>query len=317
MPRRLVSLALVTLVAIAALALVSCKGANTPAKFDVDADPVALLPDAPILVATLDAKAATASASLGPAVATLATAFDPLADDAVFNAQRDVDRIVVGIYGGNSAEWVGVLGGRFDPVRLAAVTQTKSGAPVASAVYGGFTTHAAGTTTYVPLTAHTLLTGSAEGVRRALDRLASGGAERRIPPWMSATLGTPGAQLVAVADLQTDPMAAATVATLDLPWLQHLQVARVIANFGPPGMNVAATLTYPNESEVASAADAVRGLAGWVRTLGPFLGGVQIQGLDVKAQGSDLQGSFALDDHTLRALTALLPRVLPMLTRTR
>jgi hypothetical protein len=316
---RIVSRGRARLVALAAAALwlaaiVSCKGGSvTPAKFDVDADPVAILPAGPILVGNLDARGAYASAALGPTLARLAAAAAPLGDEAGFVPSRDVDRVVVGVYGGASAEWMTVLVGRFDPAKLAAVTQTRAGAPVAAGAYGGFVTHTTGKTTYVPLTAHTLLAGSPEGVRRTLDRLADPHEARQVPPWMSETLATAGAQLVIVGDLQTDPIAAATVASLNLPWVQHLQVARIIANFGPPGMNVAGTLTYPDEAQAASAGDGLRSLGGWVRTLGPLLGGIQLQGLSVKAQARDLQCSFALDDRTLRALVALAPRFVPLL----
>jgi hypothetical protein len=129
---------------------------------------------------------------------------------------------------------------------------------------------------------------------------------------MSETLATAGAQLVFVGDFE-QPVASAMLATVNLPWIQHMQVARVIANFQPPGMNVAGTLTYPNEAEAASAASGARALGGWVRTLGPLLGGVQLQGLEVGAQGSDLRCAFALDDRTLRALTAMVPRLVPAL----
>ncbi|MCL2447363.1 MAG: hypothetical protein FWD17_00295 [Polyangiaceae bacterium] len=298
--------------------LVSCKGGSvTPAKFDIDADPVALLPAGPVLVGSLDARAAHANAELGPTLARLAATTAPIGEDAGFVPSRDVDRVVVGVYGGTPAAWVTVMVGRFDAAKLAAATHSPTGAPIVASVYGGFVTHAADRTTYVPLTAHTLLSGSADGIHRTLDRLADPHEARQIPPWMSETLATPGAQLVVAADLQTDPVASATVGSSRLPWVQHLQAARISANFASPGLNVAGTLTYPTEAEAATAGEELQSLGGWVRRLGPLLGGVHLEGLDVKAQARDLHCSFALDDHTLHALVAMAPRFLPQLAEPR
>jgi hypothetical protein len=295
------------------ISMVACKGArSTPAQFDVDADPVALLPAGPMGVVSLDARAAL-STPLGPELAQIAAANDPLGDESGLRPTDDVDRVVVGLYGGASVEWVVVLQGRFDPARLQGAAHGKNGAPVVAGTYAGFSTRTVGPTTYVPLTQRTLVAGSADGMRRLLDRLGDGHPDRRLPPWMNETLVTPGAQVVAVVDVQSQPVASAALATLDLPWIRRMQVARVIANFRAPGMNVAGTLTYASEAEAASAADGVRSLGGWIRTLGPLLGGVQLQGLTAQAQGSDLRCAFALDDRTLRALAALAPRLLPTL----
>lgn len=296
----------------AAFVLLSCKGANsTPAKFDVDADPVALLPVGPIVVGSLDARAASASLGLGPTLGQVAITVSPLGADAGFDPSRDVDRIVVGVYGGTPADWVAVLGGRFDVEKLTAATRTKNGSPVVAGTYGRFSTHTAGAQMYVPVTSRTLVAGSPDGVRRVLDRLAEGEPNRRVPPWMSEAVATAGAQLVVVGDFQTEPVAAAALASLNVPWMEHLQVARVVANFQTPGLNVAATLTYSSDAEAQAARDGIRSLGTWVRTLGPLLGGIQLQGLEVKEAARDVQCSFALDDRSLGKLAAMATRFIP------
>lgn len=290
----------------------SCKSANsTPAKIDVDADPVALLPAGPIVVARIDGRAAAASAGLGPALAELGTSESPLGDEVGFQPSRDVNRIVVGLYGGASVDWVAVLGGRFDTDKLAAATRTKGGSPIVSGTYAGFATHTAGATVYVPLTRQTVLAGSAAGVQRALNRISDSHAGPLVPPWMSEAVATPGAQLVLVGDFQTEPEAAAALASLNVAWTQHLEVARIIANFQPPGLNAAATLTYSSDAEAAVASDGIQSLGVWVRTLGPLLGGIRVQGLEVKQAAHDVQVAFALDDGSLRALAALATRFVP------
>ncbi|HEY6461484.1 MAG TPA: hypothetical protein VIY73_15060, partial [Polyangiaceae bacterium] len=69
---------LLGLLALAVLACaLGCKGAEAPAApaLDLDADPLALLPGSVVAVASLDARALFASASLGSQLATLADAF--------------------------------------------------------------------------------------------------------------------------------------------------------------------------------------------------------------------------------------------------
>src|ERR1700689_1706458 len=95
-------------VAIAVLAGAVLLGCGRPRAVEqgptVDADPLTLLPAGAFLVANVDARALLTSATLGPSAATIGTALLPLGDDAGFDAARDVDRIVVGEYGGSPVE---------------------------------------------------------------------------------------------------------------------------------------------------------------------------------------------------------------------
>jgi len=98
------------LAALAAPAVAACGGkpAATPveAALDLDSDPLALLPGSAVVVANLDAKAMFASASVGAQAGALADALLPLGDDAGFEARRDVDRIVLGVYPSTGADAV-------------------------------------------------------------------------------------------------------------------------------------------------------------------------------------------------------------------
>jgi hypothetical protein len=167
------------------------------------------------------------------------------------------------------------------------------------------------------LTAHTAVAGTGDGVRRVLERVqdakAKAGAklERAIPVWMLEPLATPGASVAAVADFSTQPVAAAAIGSIRLPWLEGLHVAKVVGNFEEPGMNVAATLTYGDASQASTAADGVRSADRWLRVLGPLLGGLSLKDLDVKTDGGDLTCTFAVDDATLAHLLGLVSQLLP------
>jgi hypothetical protein len=50
---------------------------------------------------------------------------------------------------------------------------------------------------------------------------------------------------------------------------------------------------------------------GWLKMLGPLLGGVRLQNLEVTADAKDLRCKFAVDDHTLRTVLILAPHLLP------
>lgn len=305
--RRLVWL--VTLVAIVAL---GCKGASAPAApaLDLDSDPLALLPGSAVVVANLDARALFASETLGPQIAGLADALVPFGADAGFDAKRDVDRVVLGVYTSTGADVAAILGGRFDAAKIAAAPTSRGGASITRGTYAGRPTYAVGTAMLSVLTSRTVVAGTGDGVRRVLERVQDGKLGRAVPGWMLDTLGTSGARIALAADLATQPVAAAAFGSVPLPWLDGMRVARIIGNFDKPGMNVAATLSYGNAAQASSAADGVRTVDGWLRVLGPLLGGVALQNLDVMTDGTDMKCKFAVDDPTLGHLLAFVPRLL-------
>ncbi|HEY8087432.1 MAG TPA: hypothetical protein VIF09_06295 [Polyangiaceae bacterium] len=283
-------------------------GAN---RADVDADPLALLPASAVVVANLDARAMFEGGSVGAQVAALANGLVPVGDDAGFDAKRDVDRVVLGGYATTGADVAAVVVGRFDPPRIAAVTRARSGAAIVPGVYAGTTTYSVGAVTYAVLTAKTIVSGTRDGVRRLLERIRTGKLERSMPPWVVQTLATGGAEMALAADFTSQPVVSAAVGSANLPWLKGMRIARVVGDFQKPGMNVAATLTYGDAQEAAGAAESLRFVDGWLKVLGPFLGGLQLQNLDVKTEGSDMSCKFAVDGQTLGNLVAFVLHFLP------
>lgn len=289
------------------------KGASTGGenKIDLDSDPLALLPGSAVIVANIDARSLWDSTTVGPQLGAIADRLVPLGDDVGFEAKRDVDRVVLASYATGGIDVAAIVSGRFDEAKLGAATKTKSGGAVTKTMYAGRATYAAGGAVWTVLTAKTLIAGTSDAVRGVLDKVQTGKLDRAEPSWVIDTLQTPGAELAVAGDFASQPLVAASIGAVQLPWLQGLSVARVIGNFQNPGMNVAATLSYADAQQASSAADGVRTVTSWIKLLGPFLGGLSLQNLDVQTAGSDMQCKFAVDDQTLSNLLALAPRFLP------
>ncbi len=291
-------------------------------KVDLDADPIALLPPAAIVVAGLDARAVFGNARLGPRLSELSEAVVPLGEDAGFRASRDVDRMITAAYA--TGDGVAVIRGRFDEAKIAATATAKSGAAVVHGSYGGRATHTVGRIAFAVLTPNTVVAGTGDGLRRVLDRVSSLQAaprseaplDRAVPPWMSdtlATLDTHAAAIAVAGDFSTQPIAAATIGSLKLPWLEGLRLARALVSVdGPnePDLHVTATLTYADPARAEEAASSARMASRWLKVLGPFLGGVTLGDLEITTDASDARCKFAVDDRTLDALLSLAPRFL-------
>jgi hypothetical protein len=290
------------------------KGANAAQehRLDIDADPLALLPGSAVVVAKLDARAIADSGAVGNEIAGMAEKLLPVAEEAGFRPSRDVDRVTVANYATGGVDFAAVLSGRFDVAKISAAVRATDGRAIVPGVYGGRTTYTAGAVQYVVLTSRTVVSGTAEAVRRVIDRIQSGPLQRAMAPWVAETLETKDADVAVVADLQSQPVmvAGGAVGAMALGWAKGLRVARIIANFEPPGMNVAATLTYGDPAQAQGAVDGVRFVDGWLTVLGPALGSVRLQNLQVFADTNDVRCKFAVDDRTLRALLALVPRLL-------
>lgn len=306
---------------IAATIAIGCKPKPSVAEHrerEIDGDPIALLPPSPTLVATVDARAVFHHEILMGSAVAAARALFPLDESAGFDASRDVDRLVLGEYGGvagesggNGNDFIVAATGRFDPEKLAKVTKTKDGSPIVSERYAGFSVETTGSVSYSALSPRLLLVGTISVVRRALDRAKAGAQDRAVKRWMSDTLETNGAPLAAAADFESEPIPGGAIGALDLSWLGGLRTARATGNFQPPGMNVAATLSYADAVQAQRGADGLNALSRWVKAIGPLLGGVRVQDLQIAAQERDLHCAFSLDDSTLRALGAIGPRFLP------
>jgi hypothetical protein len=297
------------------LSFVACKGAGSAsdAAAAIDADPLALLPPGAVVLANVDVQSIERAGSGGSSLTTVADSLLPLGPDAGFVPSRDVDRIVVGEYGTINADVGAILTGRFDPDKIAKSTQTKSGAPITVTPYLNFTVYKIGVAAYSPLTPHTVVAGTGDGVMRVLDRVHAGKLDRAIAPWAADTLQTKGAEVAVAADFSTHPIGSVTVGSVSVPWLKGMQVARVLGDFSAPGLNVAATLTYSDPSQASAAAQGISMAAGWVKMLAPLVGGANLQNLDVHAVASDVQCKVAIDDESLRMLVSLAPRLLPAL----
>lgn len=311
MSRRLVTLLVVSILSLCCLsAVIACgKGATSSdsAKSAIDADPLSLLPGSTLFVASLDVHAMYANTAVGPTVASLTDPLVPLSADTL-DVSRDVDRLVLGAYAGNQADVAVVLSGRFDVDRIAAATQSKSGAPLVKAAYAGFPTSTAGAITIAPLTSKTLVAGTSERVHRVLDRIAQGPLKRSIAPWAAETLATQGAQFAIAGDFATQPIASATLGSINLGWLKGLQMLRAIGNFDDPGVNVAATLTYNDPNAAQGATDGIHLIDSWQKLLAPLLLGAKVENLQVGTSGNDVSCKFAIDSSSLRALVTLASR---------
>jgi hypothetical protein len=252
-----------------------------------------------------------AEGEAGAQLAALADRLVPVGDAAGFVAKRDVDRVVVGVYANAEADVAAVVSGRFDEAKIAASTASRTGTTITRGLYAGRTTYTAGPIMVAVLTSKTVVAGTGDGVRRVLERVQGSQLDRTMPPWAIETLSTQGAQLALAADLTSRPAALAAMGSVSLPWMTGMRTAKVIGNFEKPGMNVAATLTYGDAQQAASAADGVRLVDGWLKVLGPFLGGVTLQNFDARADSNDMKCKFALDDRALGNLLALAPRLVP------
>jgi hypothetical protein len=311
MSRRLFSIFAASILSLCCLSVVACRGkgaaSSDSAKSAADADPLALLPGSALFVASIDVHAMYANAAVGPTVASLSDPLLPLPSD-ILDVSRDVDHLVLGGYAGNAADVAVVLSGRFDVDKITAATQAKGGAPFVKATYAGFPTSTAGAITIAPLTARTLVAGTSERVRRVLDRLGQGGVQRSMPPWAAETLATQGAQFAIAGDFAAQPIASATLGSINLSWLKGLQAVRAIGNFDDPGVNVAATLTYSDPTSAQGATDGIHLIDSWQKLLAPLLLGAKVENLQVGNTGNDVSCKFAIDGTSLRALLTLASR---------
>ncbi|HEV3193389.1 MAG TPA: hypothetical protein VGY54_22935 [Polyangiaceae bacterium] len=286
------------------------KGAGSAegAKADVDSDPLALLPSGSVFLARLDARAIYASKTAGAPIAGLIDSFLPLDDDAGFHPSKDIDRIVVAGYGLTALDVAAVLQGRFDPEGIDRTQQTNTGAGIARGRYDGFATFDLGSTMLAPLTRRTMIAGTPDSVRRVLDRVQDGKLEAPAP-WIREALTSDWAKVALIADFAAQPLGAASVGPVRVPWLQGMRALRALADFEPPGMKVRARLSYADPEQARTAAEGLRLVDGWLRVFAPLVGGVRLQNLDVTTQASDLACTFAVDEETLRMALSLIPRL--------
>jgi hypothetical protein len=318
--------------ALAAVGLLHCGGNAgphpvTPGELSpdqIDADPLALLPGSAAVVATVDAHALYASASVGSQLTALSEKLIPIGDEAGFNASRDVDRVVVGTYAGDGLDVAAVLSGRFDEARMKqaaeAHTQTRAGGVVTESTYAGRRVYTVGdgepaqSTAGSPpaayfsiLTPKTALAGTQTGIRHALDRIHDGHPKRELAPWVQRTIDTPNAAATLCADF-AQPLATAAIGSFSLSWVKGIDRVRVVAELEPPGAHIAGTITYADAPSAAAGASGIE-RAGALANLLSLTGLTpKLENLAVSAVDTNVEVAFSVDDQAMRNLLVLLSK---------
>jgi len=221
---------------------------------EIDAEPLAVLPSG--FMGLLRAEVpAVASSSLGPTVLALANQWAPLPANSGFKPERDLDRIVIGLYSMQGADVAGVAIGRFDPHAIQRAASSNAHTPSGTLVqspYAGhllYTVHNAG---FCVLSTKTLLIGNETGIRRSLDRIREGRAIRQLPTWTDALLDASKAPIAFGA--QFKPGDIPDSVAQQAPFLADLLGLRVLGNFQPPGLNLAGSLGYATPERAQQAA---------------------------------------------------------------
>ncbi len=226
----------------------------------IDQDPLALLPGGAVGVIAGDARALFAS-RFGQRLAIMASA--PIPPAAGFEPTRDLDKLAVGLYSMQGADFAVVATGRFNKAAIEAAadgTQTTPlGAPLVKSSYADRPVYTSKNVGFVVLTERTVLLGNETGIRRALDRIKEGRVKRSLPDGLEELLKTPNAPVVAVFDLRAQVLSDAVRS--HLPFVNGLETARMLANFEDPGLNIAGTLTYPDNAQAEKGTATLQSLA--------------------------------------------------------
>jgi hypothetical protein len=283
--------------------------------FDIDKEPLALLPSGVIGIASVDATKLFAS-PFGNKVLALMNQHLPVPAAADFQPARDLKHLYIGLYSMQGADVSGVAIGKFDKAKIEAavsgVDRTPQGVPIAKRKYAGrmlFTAQGAG---FCVLTDTSALFGNDTGIRRALDRIREGRVKRQTLPWMDKLLNSETAAIVAGADLRAQAIPAA--ATSNLAFLNGLETMAFVGNFSDPGINLAGTLTYGDAAAAQQGADNVQSLAQKLGTYGTLLAlmGIPqpVRQLQAEAKGKQAAFVVGLDAAAIGTLLDKLPEYL-------
>jgi hypothetical protein len=276
----------------------------------IDNDPMALLPANPIAVSWVDAQAFFAS-PFGAELSRIAAQRLPIGAEAGFVAQRDLKKLVGGVYSFAGADAVAVAQGDFDPVKIGAAADahatTPVGVPLVHSRYAGNDVYTAGNVGFTVVTRHTMLIGNETGMRRALDRIRDNRLKREVPEWMAKLIETPQAALVCAGDVEGQPQVA-NVARL-APFLNGLRNFRVLGNFQSPGLNLAGSLAYPDAASAAAGASSLRSLTqpSTLTALLALLGlGSPLRDVQISTQDKETTFVAGLDAQSLTRLLSQL-----------
>ena len=195
----------------------------------VDRDPLALLPRGVLVLGSVDA-AAMFQSRWGAEAAQVVQTLLPLGPESNFVPQRDVTRVVSGLYAMQGADFCAVVQGNFDIPAIQRAVDARAividGAALVKTRYAGNDLYTANNLGFTLVTSHTALSGNETGMRRALDRLRFGKLERSIPKWMLDLAETKNATMAIAGDLGAP--GAVDVTSAKLPFLGSVRSVRVI-----------------------------------------------------------------------------------------
>ncbi|HEX2870950.1 MAG TPA: hypothetical protein VHP33_06835 [Polyangiaceae bacterium] len=287
---------------------------------EIDADPLALLPGGAITVGVLDAKALFAS-QFGDKLFEVAKRRAPVPEAAGFDPRRDLTTVYFGVYSMQGADVAGVAVGNFDPQKIGAtadgIQKTPLGVPVTKTTYAGRALYTAESIGFTVLTNRTALFGNQTGIRRSLDRIKEGTAKRELPPWASKVLNPGTAPFAFGSNLKENPVPNALRSKL--PFLDGVETVAVVGNFAPPGVNLAGTLVYPDETTAKTGASKVSETRAMLDTYTPFLAllGIPqpVRKLEADAVGKEGHFVAGIDAVAFSALLARLDDLLGSLPK--
>lgn len=272
-------------------------------------DALALLPGNAIAVGTVDARAFFGSETFGADLGKLVETYLPVGEEAGFAASKDVDRITWASYSYQGVDVAAVIIGRFDEAKIkaAAANQTanKQGNYLVVSQYAGRDVYTISNVGFTLLSSTRAVAGTESGIRRVLERIKDNRVKRDITSWMIETVETPGAAAVVAADFATQPLPAEATRQIPVPFVSGMKGLRVLVQFKSPGTQVAGSMTYADEATAKSMAEQVRGYTKWAVLLSGI--GVNVQNIDVKADATDVQVKFEVDDKSLRSGLQQIP----------
>jgi hypothetical protein len=284
-------------------------GAKVTAR-ELDASPLQLLPPSSIAWLFLDVRVA-AQSEIGQALVKNAKARFMLPEAAGFSFDRDVSSMSVALYSLQGADFVGVASGHFDVSRISAAALEYRGGPLAPGLvrseYAGRTLFTAQNVGFSILTPQTALFGNEVGMRRCLDRIASGRVQNDLPAWVRDLLAAPQATFSSGIDLASSAVSAGLPERLAL--LEGASRARVVGTFEPPGINLAGSIHYADPLNAGRSATALLRVGSSLNVYAQLLGfGQPIRKLETRAVGTDTQLAASVDG---AAAQLLMNRFLP------
>jgi len=268
---------------------------------EIDGDPLALLPGGPVGVGYLNVTACLTS-SLGAAVQRASQRLIPLTPEMNFEPSRDLKKLTIAVYSLQGADVAAVAQGTFNAAAIEQAVARKAvtafGQPLQKAEYAGNTLYLSGDVGLVLLTPQTALVGNPAGVRRALERLRDGRIRREIPDWANDVLQAPGGQVAVAADFTNQPLAQEVVR--QAKFLNGLRTLRLVGTFeSGGGLNLAGSVSYPDEASAASANEQVRAVGQLTTLLSLFGGSSLLRSLQTTVREKDLQFTVILDGQSL------------------